>query len=197
MEEKTVEDILERRRKRTKNMCITTFVLVIVLVLAYFPNSSTVMKWELEENVRVSGHVPDDWEIVGMTAGRLAAYLDYAPDHMDGGLSLYVKTSPLSLGYTFRLGRTVSPNMKCVVEYAELSYQYDERAYASLNQEQVARMELDDGETIEIVELDSEKPFCVVVPGGKTATFYDVNGNEVETWRIGSSESPKSWSQNN
>ena len=43
--------------------------------------------------------------------------------------------------------------------------------------------EIDDGNTIQVLDIDSNKPFAIVLPiNAGTITFYDVNGNTVEYW---------------
>ena len=60
---------------------------------------------------------------------------------------------------------------------------YNERAFISMNQQQVTQLEIDDGNTIQVLDIDSNKPFAIVLPiSAGTITFYDVNGNTVEYW---------------
>ncbi len=60
---------------------------------------------------------------------------------------------------------------------------YNERAFISMNQQQVTQLEIDDGNTIQVLDIDSNKPFAIVLPiNAGTITFYDVNGNTVEYW---------------
>ena len=52
-----------------------------------------------------------------------------------------------------------------------------------MNQQQVTQLEIDDGNTIQVLDIDSNKPFASVLPiSAGTITFYDVNGNTVEYW---------------
>ena len=52
-----------------------------------------------------------------------------------------------------------------------------------MNLAKVARAEVDDGNNIETIALDSEKPFTLILPVSEeeTVTFYDADGNIVET----------------
>ena len=55
--------------------------------------------------------------------------------------------------------------------------------FISMNQQQVTQLEIDDGNTIQVLDIDSNKPFAIVLPiNAGTITFYDVNGNTVEYW---------------
>ncbi len=52
-----------------------------------------------------------------------------------------------------------------------------------MNQQQVTQLEIDDGNTIQVLDIDSNKPFAIVLPiNAGTITCYDVNGNTVEYW---------------
>ena len=60
---------------------------------------------------------------------------------------------------------------------------YNERAFISMNQQQVQQLEIDDGNTIQVVDIDRNKPFAIVLPiNAGNITFYDVNRNTVEYW---------------
>ena len=57
------------------------------------------------------------------------------------------------------------------------------RAFISMNQQQVQQLEIDDGNTIQVVDIDRNKPFAIVLPiNAGNITFYDVNRNTVEYW---------------
>ena len=48
---------------------------------------------------------------------------------------------------------------------------------------QVTQLQIDDGNSIQGISIDSNKPFAIVLPiNAGTITFYDVNGNTVEYW---------------
>ncbi len=86
----------------------------------------------------------------------------------------------LSFGYFFRGGGKLFRGFK--EECAEYTVEgYNERAFISMNQQQVTQLEIDDGNTIQVLDIDSNKPFAIVLPiNAGTITFYDVNGNTVE-----------------
>ena len=49
--------------------------------------------------------------------------------------------------------------------------------------QQVTQLEIDDGNTIQVLDIDSNKPFAIVLPiNAGNITFYDVNRNTVEYW---------------
>ena len=95
--------------------------------------------------------------------------------------SVYVNRPGLSFGYFFRGGGKLSGVQRGIAEYTVEGY--NERAFISMNQQQVTQLEIDDGNTIQVLDIDSNKPFAIVLPiNAGTITFYDVNGNTVEYW---------------
>ena len=121
----------------------------------------------LESDVRNSQKIQDDWTVDGSVSDTMAAYISYPQDMSDHTFSVYVDRPGLSFG---------------IAEYT-VDW-YPERAFISMNQQQAARLEIDDGNATQVVDLDSSKPFAMVLPiNAGTVTFYDVNGNPVEYWK--------------
>ena len=57
---------------------------------------------------------------------------------------------------------------------------HNERAFISMNQPKAARLEIDDGNTVQIIDLNSDQPFAIVLPANVGVIhFYDGNGNPV------------------
>ena len=52
-----------------------------------------------------------------------------------------------------------------------------------MNLSKVARAEISDGSKVETIEINSDKPFTLILPVSEeeTVTFYDADGNIVET----------------
>ncbi len=58
---------------------------------------------------------------------------------------------------------------------------YEEKIYLSMNKQQVFKAEIDKGDTVEIIKIDSTKPFALVSPNDIGAIiFYDVNNEVVQ-----------------
>ena len=58
---------------------------------------------------------------------------------------------------------------------------YNERAFISLNSQKVNRLEVDDGNEVQVINIDSDKPFAIVLPmNAGSITFYDIDGNVVK-----------------
>ena len=107
-------------------------------------------------------------------------YISYPQDLSDHSFSVYVNRPGLSFGYFFRGGGNLSGVQRGIAEYTVEGY--NERAFISMNQQQVTQLEIDDGNTIPVLDIDSNKPFAIVLPiSAGTITFYYVNGNTVES----------------
>ena len=116
---------------------------------------------------------------IGMTSTNLEADIRSSQKIKDDAFSVYVKHPGLSFGYFFRGGGNLSEVQRGIAEFTVEGY--NERAFISMNQQQVQQLEIDDGNAIQVIDIDSNKPFVIVLPinAGKI-TFYDVNRNTVE-----------------
>ena len=57
----------------------------------------------------------------------------------------------------------------------------EERAFISMNKQQVECLKIDNGNSVQVIDIDSNKPFAIVLPVNAGAlSFYDVDGNAVE-----------------
>lgn len=107
----------------------------------------------------------------------MAAYISYPENKSDHTFSVYINAPGLSFGYFFCGGGTISSE-KSIAAYTIEGY--SEKAYISMNEENVERLEIADGQSRQVVEVDSNKPFALVLPGNAgTVTFYDVDGKTV------------------
>ena len=102
----------------------------------------------------------------------MAAFISYPSDMSDYTFSVYVNRSGLSFGYFFRGGGSL-PNI--TESIAEISVSAcNDRAYISMNVQNVQRVEIDDGRNKQVMEIDSNKPFAIVLPSNKgIVSFYD------------------------
>ena len=158
-------------------------VLVCILFVGflYANNNIGMTSTNLETDIRSSQKIKDDWTLDGSVSNTMAAYISYSQDMSDHTFSVYVNRPGLSFGYFFRGGGTLSGIQKGIVEFTVEGY--NERAFISMNQQQVQQLEIDDGNTIQVVDIDSNKPFAIVLPiNAGNITFYDVNRNTVECW---------------
>ena len=147
----------------------------------YISSDIGIASGNLETDIRSSQKIKEDWAVDGSVSDTMAAYISYPQDLSDHSFSVYVNRPGLSFGYFFRGGGTLSGIQRGIVEFTVEGY--NERAFISMNQQQVQQLEIDDGNTIQVVDIDRNKPFAIVLPiNAGTITFYDVNGNTVEYW---------------
>ena len=157
------------------------FVCILFVGYLYANNDIGVTSTNLEADIRSSQKIKDDWTIDGSVSNTMAAYISYPQDMSDHTFSVYVNRPGLSFGYFFRGGGNLSEVQRGIVEFTVEGY--NERAFISMNQQHVQQLEIDDGNAIQVIDIDSNKPFVIVLPinAGKI-TFYDVNRNTVEYW---------------
>ena len=145
-------------------------VCILFVCFLYTNNEIGVTSSKLETDIRSSQKIKDDWTVDGSVSSTMAAYISYTQDLSDHSFSVYVNRPGLSSGV-----------QRGIAEYTVEGY--NERAFISMNQQQVTQLEIDDGNTIQVLDIDSNKPFAIVLPiNAGTITFYDVNGNTVEYW---------------
>ena len=155
------------------------FVCILFVGYLYANNDIGMTSTNLEADIRSSQKIKDDWTLDGSVSNTMAAYISYPQDKSDHAFSVYVKHPGLSFGYFFRGGGNLSGVQRGIAEFTVEGY--NERAFISMNQQQVQQLEIDDGNAIQVIDIDSNKPFVIVLPinAGKI-TFYDVNRNTVE-----------------
>ena len=157
------------------------FVCILFVGYLYANNDIGVTSTNLEADIRSSQKIKDDWTLDGSVSNTMAAYISYPQYMSDHIFSVYVNRPGLSFGYFFRGGGNLSEVQRGIVEFTVEGY--NERAFISMNQQHVQQLEIDDGNAIQVIDIDSNKPFVIVLPinAGKI-TFYDVNRNTVEYW---------------
>lgn len=156
---------------------------VLLVGFLFARNDIGVASANLESDLRASQKIPDDWIVEGSVSGTMAAYISYPQDRSGHTFSVYVDRPGLSLGYFFRGGGSLSDIERGIAECTVEGY--NERAFLSMNQQQAARLEIDDGNLVQVIEIDSGKPFAIVLPiNTGVVTFYDGNGEIVEYGKI-------------
>lgn len=165
-----------------KRILLITACLVLAFALClgflYFNHDIGISQARMEERVRETYGSDRGWAVEGSASDKMAAYISYAPDQSAHSFSVYVNRPGLSFGYFFRGGGRLDGVNGGILEYTVENCM--ERAFISLNTQQVSRLEFDDGTDIQVMELDSGKPFAIVLPVNlASVTFYDADGNVV------------------
>ena len=174
--------ILDERMYGMKNTIKYIGVFIVVILLAFYflysNNYIGVSKSNIEKDARYYQKIDDTWAVAKDTTEAMSAMFFYSEDVADHTFSIYVNRPGFSFGYFFMSGGSLNPN-----EIAEIHMKgYNERALISVNKQQVNKMEIDDGNEVRTIEIDSEKPFVFILPvNAGIATFYDINGNIIES----------------
>ena len=167
--------------KKTLPKILLGVVLACVLFIGflYANNDIGVTSNSLEADIRSSQKIKDDWTVDGSVSDTMAAFVSYPQDKTDHTFSVYVNRSGLSFGYFFRGGGDIVQVEEYIAEFTVEGN--NERAFISMNTQNVERLEIDDGNGARVIDIDSSKPFAIVLPvNAGNICFYDVNGNVVE-----------------
>ena len=154
-------------------------VCVLLFGFLYMDDDIGTSAANLESNIRNLQKIPENWIVEGDVSDTMAAYISYPQDRSDHTFSVYVNRPGLSFGYFFRGGGSLSGVERGIAEFTVDGY--NERAFISMNQLKAARLEIDDGNTVQIIDLNSDQPFAIVLPANAGVIhFYDGNGNPVK-----------------
>ena len=161
-------------------LCVLLICIALVGFL-YLDYRIGVQKSQLETDIRSSQKINSDWIVDGTVSDTIAAFISYPDDMTHHTFSVYVNRPGLSFGYFFRGGGNLT-EANGIAGYTVEGY--NERAFISMNRQQVECLKIDDGNSIQVIDIDSNKPFAIVLPVNAGAlSFYDVDGNTVEFWR--------------
>lgn len=157
-----------------------------VIALLWCGGRIGVPAFRLEQDLRTSQHIPDNWTVVGDVTGEAAVYLFCPPERNTYGVTLYRNEPGLSFGYLFRGSHSVAglqgttEELPAAVEKIPLDGT-GLIAYVSPNTAGIQRMECNNGNTVETYQLDDQAPFVLLLQDAGEVTFYDSHGTPVET----------------
>ena len=175
--------IMQTRVHKLMKFILCVLLIGIIFVgFLYLNNDIGVRKSQLEADIRSSQKINTDWTVDGTVSDTIAAFISYPDDMTHHTFSVYVNLPGLSLGYFFRGGGDLTGEANGIAEYTVEGY--NERAFISMNKQQVECLKIDDGTSIQEIDIDSNKPFAIVLPvNAGDIAFYDVDGNTVEFWK--------------
>lgn len=137
---------------------------------------------QLEQAMRESQDIPDDWTVQISAGDTTAAGIAYAPNHSDYSFSLYIDRDThrfFTTGWFF----TMSGSLFEISDFVAAFTVNDrpETAYISMNAEKIDRAVIDSGIETRTIELDSTQPFALVLPRSSgSVTFYGADGQPAE-----------------
>lgn len=148
-----------------------------------------VQRFRLEEDLRSSRHIPDNWTVTGDVTDKAAVYLFYPPEQNTYGVSVYINSPGPSFGYFFRGSYSVADIHGTI---QGLSNEVDVIplegtglfAYVSMNLAGIERIESNGSVNMEQISLDSQAPFALLLPqSADSLTFFNENECPVEIRR--------------
>lgn len=155
------------------------FACVLLLGFLYADNVIGKTANSLEADIRLSQKISDDWNVDGSISDTMAAFISYPQDKTDHTFSVYVNRPGLSFGYFFRGGGDIAEVENYIAEF--IVEGCNERAFISMNTQKVDHLEIDDGNNVSVIDIDSGMPFAIVLPlNAGNIRFYDTNGNVAE-----------------
>lgn len=162
-----------------KKIHIILMTLIVLTIGFVSYNSHTgVSKSDIEKQARIDLSVDSNWKAEKAIGNSVSGILFYDQTRSAYKYAIYIK-KPLSLEFFFTSGGCTQLEMKGVVKYTNANSL--EAVYLSMNKQKVNRIELNNGNNIEEVEVDHTKPFAVIFPSdAKSVTFQDIDGNHVE-----------------
>lgn len=166
-----------------KSALLLTGALLTALVLVsgffFLRDNIGVSAEKLETNARASQRISEDWLSAADVSDSAAAMLFYPEDGSRCTFSIYTKRSGYYFGYFFQAGGSlfsIEDGIACFTREG-----LAEQLFLSMNKPRAARLEIRDGASSRTIELDSGKPFTLVLPrNAGILTFYDRNGKVVE-----------------
>lgn len=168
-----------RVNKLTKFILCVLLICIVFVCFLYLNNDIGVQKSQIETDIRSEQKIKSDWTVNGTVSDTIAAFISYSHDMTDHIFSVYVNRPGFSFGYFFRGGGSLTGGDTGIVEYMVEGYK--ERAFISMNKQQVECLKIDDGNSIQVIDIDSNKPFSIVLPvNAGDIAFYDVYGNIVD-----------------
>lgn len=171
-------------KKLQKPVTIILAICILAIGFLYVNNQIGIQKAKLETDARSSQKIGEAWLSEKDISDTMAAFIFYPKDKSDHTFSIYINRPGLSFGYFFRGGGGIDiiESEEYITEF--IIEDFNERAFISMNASKVERLEIDDGNIIQTIEVDSEKPFAFVLANNiGSVTFYDIEGNVVEILR--------------
>ena len=131
---------------------------------------------QLEQAMRESQDIPDDWTVQTSAGDTTAA------DHSDYVFALYIDRDThrfFTTGWFFTMGGSLFEISDFVAAFTVNDR--PETAYISMNAEKIDRAVIDSGTETHTIELDSTQPFALVLPRNSgSVTFYGADGQPAE-----------------
>lgn len=155
--------------------------IVLIILLAFLivwqADVLGVSRGRLEQDARKKQNIENGWEVVQAVNDDICAMLFYDAEKKDCAYSIYLSREGMSFGYFFGQGGSdayMTEGVKGVI------FENKGIALLSMNNDRVSKIEVGDSGSPEVISVDPEKPFAVVLPiDCGEITIYDVQENIV------------------
>lgn len=171
--------MLKQNRIFIEIIAVYLAICMMFITINFIVNDIGVSESNIQADIRVQQYIPDDWVTLGEISDTMAAYISYSPDKSDYTYSLYINPPGLSFGYFFRAGGDLMGVGKYIQGFSLKDY--NEIAFISMNELNVGRVEIEKNNKVEILELDSDEPFAIVLSKeAENITFFDKNNKVID-----------------
>jgi hypothetical protein len=154
--------------------------IIIVLFAFMFIKTSTVIGVtanNIEQDARKSQKINNTWNVSKSVDKNIGAMIFYDDNIEDYVFSIYLKHDGFSFGYFFASGGSTSDIMDGVREF---TFEGKGSVLISMNKKEISKIELNNGNDLTIINIDSTKPFAQVISSNSgEVTLFDEDGNEV------------------
>ncbi len=168
---------------KAERICGVAGILVIILlafVIIWNANIIGVAAGSLEKDAREEQNIAGDWEMAQAVNDELCAMLFYDVETRDYTYSIYMKKEGTAYGYFFSQGGNdayIGEGVRGMI--------FDDKGIAllSMNEDKVCRIEVENVNARQTMEIDPTRPFVVVIPvNSGEITMYDSLGNVVSLY---------------
>jgi len=170
------------RKSKNITLCIAICVLA-GLAIASFTGVFGTSANNIEQEARKSQKIDSSWEVSQSVSDGLCALIFYNETLDDYTYSIYLNRKVFSMGYFFRSGGS---NTGIIDGIREFTYDTNGSALISMNKDNVAKIELNNGVNVTNIDVNPAKPFAIVIPTNcGSVTLFDINGNVTPITVIG------------
>ena len=171
----------QKMKSLLKALAVVLCVIAIFFIGLFNTHNIGIPGAKIQDDIRKNSHIEDSWEVTGQVSDTFAGYISYPEDQSDYSFSVYVNRPGLSFGYFFRGGGSLTAVERKIAKF--VVEDYTECAYISMNQSGASLLEIDDGGSVQQINIDPMKPFAMVLPiNAGIVTFTDADGNVIEVF---------------
>jgi len=152
--------------------------MLLILVLTLIINGTVgVFESEIESDARKLQKIDENCQVSKSIADSMGALLFYDTNKDDLTYSIYLNRKGFSFGYFFRSG-----GYRHEINEGICGFHFDGYGMVllSMNKPNIERIEIDYGQEIRRIDIDSKEPFTVALPENcGSVNIYDINNNNI------------------